>query len=144
MIVNSLNLDHLGVILDIGHSLMALENPAESAVLLHRHGRLFNVHWNDNYRDWDQDMIPGTVNLWETIELFYWLQRLNFDGWYGIDIYPYREDGFGAVSQTIKNMKRFDRIARKLQGLDIPQIQEKQDGLRIIELMMQKILQDPD
>ena len=144
MIVNSLNLDHLGATLDIGHSLMALENPAESAILLNKHGRLFHLHFNDNYRDWDHDMILGSVNLWEMIEFFYWLEKMNFNGWYGIDIYPYREDGFLALTQSIRYIKKFILIAEKLQNSDISQFQNSSDSLKIMEFLMKKIIREPD
>jgi xylose isomerase len=35
---------NVGITLDVGHSLMALENPAESAVMAMQQGRLFHLH----------------------------------------------------------------------------------------------------
>ena len=64
--------------------------------------KLKQVHLNDNYRDWDHDLIPGSVTVWEHIEFFYWLQKLGYDGWYSLDIFPYREDGIEAVELAVK------------------------------------------
>ncbi len=129
-----------GITVDVGHSLMALENPAESAVLAMRDGRLFHLHLNDNYRDWDHDMIPGSVNLWDTLELFYWLVRMDFDGWWGIDIYPYREDGEQALRRTIDSIYKFREIAVRLQDIGLEQLQSHSDAVAIMDKLMAEVL----
>ena len=131
---------NVGITLDVGHSLMAMENPAESAVIAMQSGRLFHLHLNDNYRDWDHDLIPGTVNLWDTIELFYWLEKMNFDGWYGIDIYPYREDGFLALKKTVENIFKLNAFARVLLKEDIEKLQQENKPIEIIDTLWKKIL----
>ena len=92
MLANKINKPNFGITLDYGHSLGALENPAECATLSMMEGRLNQIHLNDNYRDWDHDLLPGTVTVWEHIEFFYWLRKLGYKSWYCLDIYPYRED----------------------------------------------------
>jgi len=94
--------DNVGVTIDTGHAFAAGENIAESAALLLRNKRLFHLHLNDNYRFWDDDMIVGSVHLPEYIELFYWLRKKGYDGWYSMDQYPYREDGRGALNESIR------------------------------------------
>lgn len=93
---------NVGVCIDVGHSLMAAENPSEAASLLMRHGRLFHMHFNDNYRGWDDDMIVGTLHLAEYVELAYWLRRGGYQGWWSMDQYPYREDARGALDASIR------------------------------------------
>jgi L-rhamnose isomerase len=132
--------DNAGITLDVGHSLMALENPAESAVLAMQAGRLFHLHLNDNYRDWDHDMVPGSVNLWDTLELFYWLERMGFDGWYGIDIYPYREDGAEALSRTVRSIYRLREIARRLSEAGIERLQTGEQAIAVMDLVMDEVL----
>jgi xylose isomerase len=131
---------HVGITLDVGHSLMAQENPAESAVLAARQGRLFHLHLNDNYRDWDHDMIIGSVNLWEMIELFWWLRRIGFDGWYGIDIYPYREDGYAALSRTVGMIHKLYEIAGTLDETGIKEKMSQQDIVGTLELLTAHVL----
>lgn len=131
---------NVGITLDVGHSLMALENPAESAVLAMQQGRLFHLHMNDNYRDWDHDMIPGSINLWETLELFYWLEKMEFDGWYGIDIYPYREDGTEALTRTVRSIYRFRQTARRLLDTDLQKLQQDNQVVQILDLLMDETL----
>ncbi|GBG10186.1 sugar phosphate isomerase/epimerase [Paenibacillus agaridevorans] len=103
--------DNVGVTIDFGHSLNAYETPAEAAALLQQYGgKLFHVHMNDNYRHWDDDMIVGSVHTIETLEFFYWLRRLGYQGWLSIDQYPYREDGLAAVREGVLAMEAFNRL----------------------------------
>ncbi len=131
---------NVGITLDVGHSLMALENPAESAAMAMQQGRLFHLHLNDNYRDWDHDLIPGTVNLWDTLELFYWLEQMQFDGWYGIDIYPYREAGKAALERTVEGIFRFRAIAQRLIAAGIGDLQDGRRATEVIERLMNEVL----
>ena len=90
------------------------ENPGEAAVLLHRAGKLFQVHINDNYRDWDHDLIVGSVTFWETLEFFYWLNRCGWGGWYILDIFPYRMDGSAALQEGVNRTSFFLDLAGKI------------------------------
>jgi len=114
LVANTVGLDNVGVNIDTGHALMGFENLADSAALCHRFGRLFYLHWNDNYREWDHDMIAGSVHLWETLELLYWLNKLHYDGWHSLDIYPYRQNAVAAAEQSIGNLKKLTDIAATL------------------------------
>ena len=92
-------LEQVGVLLDVGHAIAAGENIAEAAALLSSYGKLDYLHLNDNYRGWDDDMMVGSVHLVEYLELLYWLRRLDYRGWFTLDIFPYREDGVQAATQ---------------------------------------------
>lgn len=132
--------ENLGITLDVGHSLMAGESPAEAAAMALERGRLLHLHFNDNYRDWDHDMIPGTVNLWDTVELIYWLERMGFGGWWGIDIYPYREDGAAALRRTVESIYRFRDIARRLIEAGLPALQTGERTIEVIDLLHREVL----
>lgn len=107
-------MENVGGCIDLGHSLVAGENPGEAVVLLHRAGKLFQVHINDNYRDWDHDLIAGSVTFWETLEFFYWLRRCGWDGWYILDIYPYRLNGREALQQGVDRTRFFIELSERL------------------------------
>jgi xylose isomerase len=103
--------DNVGVTVDIGHAFMAGENVAESIVLAKQAGnKLFHMHFNDNYKAWDDDMIVGSVHSLEYIEILYWLDKVGYDGWFSMDQYPYRENAVGAISESINWLKAFDKI----------------------------------
>ena len=122
LLANKINKPHVGVTLDFGHSLAALESPAETAVLAMLEGRLQQVHLNDNYRDWDHDLVPGAVNVWDHVEFFYWLRKLGYRGWCSIDIYPYRNEGLAVLQRAVQVVDKCCRMADRLLAMNVEQI----------------------
>jgi len=107
---------NLGVLLDTGHALVAQENLAESVAFLARHEALVHVHFNDNYRVADDDLIVGTVNFLETMEMLYWLERVGYEGWLSFDPHTALEDPVRAVEEGCKFVRglihTLERIGR--------------------------------
>jgi xylose isomerase len=81
-----LGFPHVGVTMDVGHALIAKESPAEVLTIAAQAHRLFYVHFNDNAREWDWDMLPGSVNLWDLIEMLFYMDRIGWDGWLSYDV----------------------------------------------------------
>ncbi|TFG72079.1 MAG: sugar phosphate isomerase/epimerase [Anaerolineales bacterium] len=81
-----LGFPHVGVTMDVGHALIAKESPAEVLTIAAQAKRLFYVHFNDNAREWDWDMLPGSVNLWDLVEMLYYMDRFGWDGWLSYDV----------------------------------------------------------
>lgn len=140
LFAEEVGLDNVGVLIDVGHALMAFENPAESVALLMRHNKLFHLHFNDNYRDWDHDMIAGTVNFWDLVEMIFWLQELGYDGWYGLDIFPYREDPRKACEQSIQSIKIAMKFVQKLGAKKLRRLVEEGDITKTIPILYQTLL----
>jgi xylose isomerase len=102
---------NVGVTIDTGHAFVAGEVVGEAVVLAKRAGnKLFHMHFNDNHATWDDDMIVGTVHSVTYLETLYWLDRTGYTGWLSMDQYPYREDGAGAIGESILWLHRFDEI----------------------------------
>ena len=102
LLAKETGLDNVGVCIDTGHAFVAGENVAESVVILQEYGRkLFHMHFNDNYGAWDDDMIVGSVHFPLYVETLFWLKETNYDGWFSMDQYPYREDGQGALRESV-------------------------------------------
>ncbi|OAM87291.1 sugar phosphate isomerase/epimerase [Termitidicoccus mucosus] len=111
LMVQEIGLPNVGVCIDVGHALMAGENVAESAVMLHHYGdKLFHMHFNDNYRAWDDDMIVGSLHFVEYVELLFWLREIGYNGWYSMDQYPYREDGMRAVRESVRFLQGVEKL----------------------------------
>lgn len=104
---------NVGALLDVGHGLYAGENVAQSAVLLQREGWLDLLHFNDNYGEWDWDMIPGTLRFWEMLELIFWLREVKFQGWYSIDIISPRANPIESVQQSVNNIRRMYSLVER-------------------------------
>ena len=139
-LMNTIGLPNIGATIDYGHSLVAGENPAESAVLLAREGKLFQVHVNDNYRDWDHDMLVGTVTFWETLEFFYWLKRCDYDGWYVLDVFPYREDGMAAFQQCVTNMEMMFGMVAEIDEKSLGDAMSRSDAVESCKVLWQLLM----
>jgi xylose isomerase len=114
MLLNDVGLDNVGAALDIGHSLMAGEHIAETLVCLDRHRKLVQIHINENYRDADPDMIFGTINFWEILEFYYYLNKTDFEGWQAIDIISPREDRSKALQTGVRLMYKYKELTDRL------------------------------
>jgi xylose isomerase len=115
LLLERVNKPNVGAMIDVGHALMAYENAAESAALLQYFGnKLFYMHFNDNWRLWDDDMTVGSIHTVEMLELLYWLDRMNYTGWYALDIFPYRENGIRAASESIAWIQGLHNLLDKI------------------------------
>jgi xylose isomerase len=112
--VREVNLKNVGCALDIGHALMAGEGIGESVALLDYWGKLYQIHINENYKDADPDMIFGTVNFWEILEFYYYLNKTNYEGWCAIDIISPRDDRAKSLALGVKLMWKYQEMAEKL------------------------------
>ena len=135
LLVSKINKPHVGITLDVGHSLAALENPANAAVLAMREGKLQQIHLNDNYRDWDHDLIPCTINFFEHIEFFYWIRKFGYKGWMGIDIFPYRDDGTEVTRRTVQTCRKCFQIVDKLTEMNVDELLHQGQRLEIMRLV---------
>lgn len=136
--------DNVGVCVDVGHSLYAYENVAESIVILQERGeKLFHMHFNDNYRYWDDDMIVGSVHLVEYIEMLYWLRETGYDGWYSMDQYPYREDGAGAIDASVQFLRSLETLMNDTVMDEIRGLIERGDAIEASHWLRKKILPQP-
>lgn len=112
--VTEVGMKNVGCALDVGHALMANENIAESCSLLDRWDKLFQIHINENYKDSDPDMIFGTINFWELLEFFYYLNQTKYDSWCTIDIISARDDRKKAFQLAVSNTWWLKEMADKL------------------------------
>lgn len=67
-------------------------------------GKLFYLHINDNYRDWDWDLVPEVVNFWEYLESVLYLKRVGYSGWMTADVFPGRNDPVRTFERTFEWM----------------------------------------
>lgn len=113
-LAEKVGLPNVGCLLDVGHAFLAYESPAESAVLLQGENRLFHIHFNDNYGEWDWDMMPATIRFWENLELAFWLQQIGYRDWLSIDITMPRGDPCTACQQSVNTIRQLWNLATQL------------------------------
>jgi len=114
MLLNDVALNNVTGVIDVGHALMAQESLAESLAILDSHNKLGQIHLNENYKDSDPDMIFGTINFWEILEFFYYLNKTDFEGWSSIDIIAAREDRVKSLELGVKLVWKYKALADKL------------------------------
>jgi sugar phosphate isomerase/epimerase len=130
LLLEKVNRPNVGAMVDVGHALIAYENVAESAALLHYFGdKLKYMHFNDNWRLWDDDMTVGAVHTLEMLELLYWLDRVGYRGWYALDIFPYRENGLRAAEESIAWIKALTKLLDKMGRDKIAQVIAEGDAM---------------
>lgn len=136
LIINEIQRENVGVLLDVGHSIAALENPSEAAALISRTGnKLFYVHLNDNYRSWDDDMMFGSVNTITLLEFMYWLDEIGYDDYYTLDIFPFREDGIRAAEESIEWVKGMKNILNRIGRETIKQVIQTGDATLAMKMI---------
>jgi len=141
LLLDRVNKPNVGAMIDWGHTMMAYESPAESAALLQHFGqKLFYMHFNDNWRLWDDDMTAGSVHIVEMLELLYWLDRLDYDDWYALDIFPYREDGVRAATESIRWIEGLHDLLDKIGRERITQVVASGDAMDATAMVREALL----
>jgi xylose isomerase len=126
---------NLGITIDVGHSLMVGETVAESICLAQSSGIPYYIHINDNNRKWDWDLIPGTRNLWDYMELFFYLKKFNYQGWVTSDMSPVRLDPIEAFSRTIETTERMIQLAKRLDSKKLFNLMRQEKTLEIMKFL---------
>jgi len=112
---HQVGLDNVGITFDFGHALIAAESPAATCALIADAGKLFYTHFNDNGGDWDWDMIPGSVHVWELLETLYYLQRCDWSGWFCYDVLTRSgDDVVGVQVATLRVMQAAEKLLTKI------------------------------
>ena len=135
-----IGMPNVGVTLDIGHALQCGEVPADSLAFLHSIGRLFYIHINDNYRNWDWDLLPATVNFWDFIEFASYMNRVNYDGWITADVFPQRHDPVVIMEKTFEWMDVVFDLASKLDENKIREMRNNNATMNILDYVRSIVL----
>jgi xylose isomerase len=85
---------------EVGHMMMATEDPPCSFSLIMEYGRLAHTHWNSQPSgNYDQDLNVGVLSPEQTEASLYVLKMHGYRGYYGMDIDPQRM----SVATALKN-----------------------------------------
>ncbi|MCK4785672.1 MAG: sugar phosphate isomerase/epimerase [Desulfobacteraceae bacterium] len=131
---------NLGMTMDVGHALIVGETPAESLCLAHSAGIPYYIHINDNNRKWDWDLIPGTRNFWDYLELFFYLKEFNYEGWVTADMSPMRVDPVRAFERTIATTEKVIEIVNRLDSGKILSMMREDQVLETLQYLEDNVL----
>lgn len=121
---------NVGVSLNIGHALQAGENPAESIAFLTRSNKLFQLYFADAIGTWDDLLMPGSQNLWETMEALFYLKLAKYKGFITLDMLPQRMEPLHALQIAVGNLAI---LWKKLEKLDPAELKKAQRTLDATE-----------
>jgi len=114
MLLNEIGLNNAGGVLDVGHVIISQGGMAEALTILHSHQKLFAIHLDDNYRNADPDMIAGGVHFWEFLELFYYLNKTDFNGYCDLYLESPRDDRVKSLTLSARLALKFKELADTL------------------------------
>jgi xylose isomerase len=140
-LINQIGLPNLGVTIDLGHALYASEIPGQIVALLDDADRLSLVHVNDNYREFDWDMLPGTVNLWDWLETFLYLDEVGYDGWFTSDVTPARLDPVRVADLTAKMVRDAWRFLEKIGPEELRRLIKAGDSIETLAYVQDRLLE---
>lgn len=126
-----------GIMIDTGHAQAAGEGVAEAIAFSGKD--LCYIHINDNYTFWDDDMMFGSVHTIEALEILYWLDRVGYEGWYTLDIFPYREDELAAVRESIAWVKGLRELIDYMGADKIEAVIESREATNMSRLIREAV-----
>jgi xylose isomerase len=141
--IQDMGVDNVGIVMDLGHSLMAKETPAEELRLIARRGKLRSVEVNDNWRDWDDDLAVGAVHLIETVEFLAALRAIEWRGPSLLDQFPFRENPVAAARRSIAMLQMLDARLSEVDFGELRALQSRQDALSAQDMVYRVLLGAP-
>jgi L-rhamnose isomerase len=128
---------NFGLTLDVGHLLMAGENPAQSVAMVGAAGKLFGMQLNDAHvRLGAEDGLAfGAVNPLAALELVRWMQRSKFSGHVYFDTFPMNEDPVREAELNVRRFKALWAKAAKLAAAGIDEFAATHDAMGALEAL---------
>jgi len=138
MLVEEIDRPNMGLTLDVGHMLMAGENPGQSIAMVGRKGKLFGIQLNDGFTRLaaEDGLMFGSVHPSVALEIMYQLYKTEFRGHFYFDTFPQRSDPVREAEYNIKQVKRFWHAASE--GIDesrLEEIHSEHDAIGALELV---------
>ena len=134
-LVNEIDDPNFGINLDVGHSLIASEYLEDQLALVLRYGKLFHTHFDDNDQQADVDVPPGTINFIRLVQCMYVLDVAGYDGWYGLDLFPYRDSPRDYIELSVRNLRLAQAAVELMKERGMAELQGQSDkGLEVSRL----------
>ena len=74
------------------------------------------------------------------LELLYWLDRMSYDGWYALDIFPYRENGIRAATESISWIQGLHGLLDKIGRPHISQVIASGDAMAASQMIREALI----
>ena len=129
---------NFGLTLDVGHLLLAGENPAQSIALASDAGLLYGIQLSDAHSRLgaEDGLAFGAVNAAAALETVHWLRRANYSGVVYFDTFPANEDPVAEAALNIRTVARLWRRAAALAAAGIDAAMASHDAM--VSLLLQE------
>jgi sugar/nucleoside kinase (ribokinase family)/sugar phosphate isomerase/epimerase len=139
LLVNEIDRPNMGLTLDMGHMLMAGENPGQSIALVGE--KLFGIQLNDGYTRLaaEDGMMFGSIHPSIALEALYQLRQINFSGHLYFDTFPQRTDPVKEAEYNIRRVKEFWSAVTKMDATEVARITREHDAIGALELVSEAL-----
>lgn len=141
LLIDEVGEENVGVLLDVGHALLADEMLAETAAMVARRDKLWLVHLNDNYFHADCDLIPGAVHIMALLELFLWLRRVGYEGYLSYDTVAMTHDPQRITAECVRYTKALMTVADRIRMEEIDRVFVEGDAPGGLALIREALFQ---
>lgn len=134
-------INNVGINVEFAHAKLAREYVPEAIALMARYKALYHLHYNDIFTNVDLDLFPASVNFLEHAELLYWLYKIDYNGWLGLDLFPRYMDASSMIQESINNVVSLYNKLEKVGWSRIENIVESHDPFKAQQLIRELFLQ---
>ena len=137
LLVQEVNRPNFGLTLDLGHLLMAGENPAQSVAMVGKVGKLFGLQLNDAHVKLgaEDGLAFGSISPVMALEVVRWLQRVGYSGHVYFDTFPINEDPVREAEYNIRRFKGLWASAHRLGEAGLDGFAAAHDAMGVLELL---------
>ena len=135
MLVNEIDRPNMGLTMDVGHMLMAGENPGQSISMVG--DKMFGIQLNDGYTRLaaEDGMMFGSIHPTMALEIMWQLRANNFAGHLYFDTFPQRSDPVKEAEYNIESVKRFWKAANLLDQQGIQEMVKNHDAVGAMKII---------
>jgi xylose isomerase len=144
LFVQMVDRPNMGLTLDVGHMLMAGENPGQSVALVGRFGKLFGIQLNDGYTRLaaEDGLMFGSCHPAMALEVMHQLHRTRFDGHLYFDTFPQRTDPVLEATYNIRQARRYWDAACALDGARLDVVANGHDAVGALTMIDEALHHD--
>jgi len=130
---------HTGITLDMGHSLMSQENPAQSLVTIYESGFDAYIHTNDNDTRADWDLVGASRHFLHYAELLFWAREYQYSKYFTTDASPRIFDMVGFYERHSEISRGIWELAGKLDRRKYRRLMAEENYTELMRLVNKEI-----
>ena len=94
------------------------------------------MHLNDGEGSTDDGLMVGTVNLWKTVEVFYYLKKYDYKGGVYFDTFPKREKAYDECESNIKMCDVIEKMIENYGMDNIEKVINSNDAIKVSKMFV--------